>query len=333
MSAENNVKKPEQSESLQEFFEHYGIPLLAENLDDEYTPETLAEFSVNELRDNFIINLETAKNIFVQLERFRKPAENKKQQKGLTSVIQNLFTQNSNEKNQKPKSFLSSFENVTGIDFDPVDDLPMDPCSAANSATTEYFVRDYGHNFLTYKNFSNDRGWTPLMYACALNREGIVETILTRNPDICVQNEVKQTALMIAACFGHVSILDKLFQYSKQRSKYNSQKSTIAEISGLHLSDETGFTALHYAVYYAQDDAVRYLLNVQANPNTPDKNGMSPTLLACSDQNRSKCLDFLLAADGKMLSRNQNGQNGFDLKQIFYSKNDQKPKLQKYNHF
>uniref|UniRef100_A0A914R5L9 ANK_REP_REGION domain-containing protein n=1 Tax=Panagrolaimus davidi TaxID=227884 RepID=A0A914R5L9_9BILA len=169
------------------------------------------------------------------------------------------------------------------------------------------------------------------MYACALNRKKIVELILTRNPDICVQNEDKQTAVMIAACYGHVSILDKLFQYSKQRS--NLQKTTVAEIFGLHLSDENGCTASHFAVYYAQVNAVRYLLNVKANPNTPDKNGMSPTLFACADQNRSKCLDFLLAADGKMLSKNKTGQNGFDLKLIFYSKNDQESENKKYNHF
>uniref|UniRef100_A0AC34FAE5 Uncharacterized protein n=1 Tax=Panagrolaimus sp. ES5 TaxID=591445 RepID=A0AC34FAE5_9BILA len=227
---------------------------------------------------------------------------------------------------------MSAFENVTGINFKPTDDYPMDPCSAANGASTQFFQHDFGHNLTVYKDFKNHRQWTPLMYACALRREDIVSTILTKNPNICEQNDVKQTALMIAACFGHVSILDKLIQYAKQRVKFLPQnQKTFMDIAGLHMSDETGFTALHFAVYYAQEDAVRYLLNVRADPNIPDNDGMTPTLLACTDEYRRKCLKDLLNAKGKLQHRNQKGQTGFDLQQNLLKIEQTKP--QKYGHF
>uniref|UniRef100_A0A914Y4V4 Ankyrin repeat protein n=2 Tax=Panagrolaimus superbus TaxID=310955 RepID=A0A914Y4V4_9BILA len=325
---ENAEQQQSQSQTLQQFLEHYGIPLLAENLhDDDYTPESLAAFSVDELQDNFELSKETAKNVFIQLEGFRKPK--KHQQKGLVNLLQNLLTPTSNK--LKPKSFMSAFENVTGIEYTPTDDYPMDPCSAANGATSEFFAHDFGRNFLTYKDFKNHRQWTPLMYACALRREKIVSIFLTKNPDLCVQNDVKQTALMIASCFGHVSIIDKLIQYAKQRSKFSHQK-TFADIVGLQMTDESGFTALHFAVYYAQEDAVRYLLNVHANPNIPDLDGMTPTLLACTDEHRKKCLKDLINANGKLQHRNKNGQSGFDLQQNL-SKTEETKKSQKYGYF
>uniref|UniRef100_A0A914QF06 Ankyrin repeat protein n=1 Tax=Panagrolaimus davidi TaxID=227884 RepID=A0A914QF06_9BILA len=247
-------------------------------------------------------------------------------------ITQIFSTQNSSQKIQKPRNFINAFESVTGIDFKPADDFPMDPCSAANGGADFFFQHDFKQSFSKYKTFSNSRGWTPLMYASALCRVEIVKSLLTRNPNLCAQNDSKQTALMIAASFGHVSILEILINYSKEFSK-RIPNSKFENICGLNLSDENGFTALHYAVYYAHDEAVKCLLFANANPNIPDKEGITPTLLACSDQNRQKCLNFLIKNGGNMDIRNQKGQNGYDLHRAFYTNNENKPNSQKYNHF
>uniref|UniRef100_A0AC35GEB5 Ankyrin repeat protein n=1 Tax=Panagrolaimus sp. PS1159 TaxID=55785 RepID=A0AC35GEB5_9BILA len=329
MSGKN--EKPKHFQSLKEFFEYFDIPLLAENLDEDYTLETLALYSVNELQDNFNISSETAKSIFSKLEQFRK-SEAKKQHKGLVSMVTQIFTTPiSNQKIQKPKNFINAFESVTGIDFKPADDFPMDPCSTANGAADFFFQHDFQQNFSKYKTFSNSRGWTPLMYASALCRVEIVQSLLTKNPNLCAQNDSKQTALMIAASFGHASILEILINYSKEFSKRIREK--YENICGLNLSDENGFTALHFAVYYAHDEAVKCLLYEKANPNVPDKNGMTPTLLACSDQNRQKCLNILIKNGGNMDIRNQKGQNGYDLRNTCYAKAENKSNPQKFNRF
>uniref|UniRef100_A0A914QLX3 Uncharacterized protein n=1 Tax=Panagrolaimus davidi TaxID=227884 RepID=A0A914QLX3_9BILA len=132
--------KPEHFQSLKEFCEYYDIPLLAENLDEDYTPETLASYSVNELQANFNISSETAKSIFSKLEHFRKSEAKKQQQKGLASIITQIFsTPISNQKIQKSRNFINAFEAVTGIDFKPADDFPMDPCSSANGGADFFF--------------------------------------------------------------------------------------------------------------------------------------------------------------------------------------------------
>lgn len=147
------------------------------------------------------------------------------------------------------------------------------------------------------------------MYACALNCEEIAAFILSKNPNICVRNEEQQTALMIAASFGHDSVIEQLVEYANQ----SSEEKSVKEIIGLDLSDEGGFTALHYAVFYAHHSTVTYLLELGANPNAPDIEGMTPTLMACVDEIQEQSLQELKDAGGKLNHCNRDGQNGFEI--------------------
>uniref|UniRef100_A0A914YSL0 Ankyrin repeat protein n=1 Tax=Panagrolaimus superbus TaxID=310955 RepID=A0A914YSL0_9BILA len=118
---------------------------------------------------------------------------------------------------------------------------------------------------------------------------------------------------MIAASFGHVSIIKKLVKYSEENAETSDAKNIIAKKIGLHLADEGGFTALHYAVFYGHHPTIEYLLQLGSDPNVPDIEGMTPTLMACVDQFQEESLPALIKAGGSLYHCNHDGQNGFDI--------------------
>uniref|UniRef100_A0A914PL36 Ankyrin repeat protein n=1 Tax=Panagrolaimus davidi TaxID=227884 RepID=A0A914PL36_9BILA len=150
------------------------------------------------------------------------------------------------------------------------------------------------------------------MYACALNCKEIVAFLLSTNPtNLCAQNNEKQTALMIAASFGHNSIIQQLFEYSKE--KESEENKNFKEILGLNIVDENGFTALHYAVFYAHHSTITLLIEFGSDPNIPDLEGMTPTLMACIDEEQEKSLSQLIKAGGNLYHCNHDGQNGYEI--------------------
>ena len=154
------------------------------------------------------------------------------------------------------------------------------------------------------------------MYAAALCREVIVDTILRKNPDLCARNNSNETVLMIAASYGHVSIIDQLILNAQQRtnsSRTPKKNAIFREISGMDLVNNSGFTALHFAVYFNHQTAVEYLLKIGANPDIPDQDGMTPTLLACGEEVQHPCLRALIKAGGNLSLKNKAGKTGFDI--------------------
>ena len=152
------------------------------------------------------------------------------------------------------------------------------------------------------------------MYAAALCREEIFYTLLQKNPDLCARNNTNETVLMIAASFGHVPIIEQLKLNVQQRT--NSMETPNAMfriIIGMDLVDDFGFTALHFAVYYNHQTVVEHLLQMGANPNIPDQDGMTPTLLACVDEVQHPCLRALITAGGNLSLKNKAGKTVFDI--------------------
>uniref|UniRef100_A0AC34G372 Uncharacterized protein n=1 Tax=Panagrolaimus sp. ES5 TaxID=591445 RepID=A0AC34G372_9BILA len=60
-------------QSLRDFFKESEIEPFAENLDhDDFSPKSLALMSITELQENFMLDEETAKKIYQDLEQFRQ---------------------------------------------------------------------------------------------------------------------------------------------------------------------------------------------------------------------------------------------------------------------
>uniref|UniRef100_A0A914QYB5 Ankyrin repeat protein n=1 Tax=Panagrolaimus davidi TaxID=227884 RepID=A0A914QYB5_9BILA len=303
--------------NLREFFKETGIHPFAENLDyDEILPASSSSFSIDELQGNFQISEEIAIKIHQKFEPTPKVKiqQKKKPKKRLSTIIQKFVNPTPPIKAiPKPVSnpvFENEFENLSDIFYVDGDDWQMDPCSAANAGSCNYFQEN--HDSEKYEKYSNECGWTPLMYACALNCKEIVAFLLSKNPtNLCAQNNEKQTALMIAASFGHNSIIQQLFKCSKE--KESEENKNFKEILGLNIVDENGFTALHYAVFYAHHSTITLLLEFGSDPNTPDLEGMTPTLMACVDEEQEKSLSQLIKAGGNLYHCNHDGQNGYEI--------------------
>uniref|UniRef100_A0A7E4VA05 ANK_REP_REGION domain-containing protein n=1 Tax=Panagrellus redivivus TaxID=6233 RepID=A0A7E4VA05_PANRE len=78
---------------------------------------------------------------------------------------------------------------------------------------------------------------------------------------------------------------------------------------------EKKFTALHYAAYYAQYDALKELVRMGADPNMPDHDDNTPTLLCCVDPAQERCLKYLCQKGGDLKVINADGMDGFMLGQ------------------
>ena len=155
------------------------------------------------------------------------------------------------------------------------------------------------------------------MYAAALGREEILHTLLQMKPDLCARNSCEQTVLMIAASYGHVPIIRLLKDHAAHRAATTvtteDKFEVFRKIIGMDLVDASGFTALHFAAHYNHQNAVQYLLKYGANPNIPDNQGMTPTLLACEDEVQQMCLPDLIKAGGNLSLKNKDGKSGFDI--------------------
>ncbi|KAK0400043.1 hypothetical protein QR680_003321 [Steinernema hermaphroditum] len=147
--------------------------------------------------------------------------------------------------------------------------------------------------------------WTALMYAAYLGHDNVCEYILQVVPGCVNQKNAKgQTALMLAASCGNMSTVKSLVKKSD-----------------LTISDQSGCTALHYAVQCSQLNAAELLLEYGADPNFPDLKGMTPTLIACG-AGHELILGVLLQKDGDPFKVNNARENGLTLAADY-------PKIQK----
>lgn len=93
-------------------------------------------------------------------------------------------------------------------------------------------------------NFSNDAGWTPLIWAAAADQEEAVAFLITNGANVNAANDQGTTALHQAAYLGSAQLVKLLLAGGADKSA----------------KDENGLTALDYAKDEADgQDAVKLL--------------------------------------------------------------------------
>lgn len=167
-----------------------------------------------------------------------------------------------------------------------------------------------------WRCLTNKEGWSPLMYAVALGRIKVVDVLLKNEVSLKVRSKTGLTALMLAASFGHEKIIERLILHAQKNAQLfqmDSKATMIKELLTVDYTDNRGYSALHYAAYYNQVDALKLLLKEGADPNMRDSEGMTPALVACKDESQEACLRILVDNGGDLEIRNNEGKTGYDI--------------------
>lgn len=155
-----------------------------------------------------------------------------------------------------------------------------------NSLALHFAIENENHNIiekiLLYKpellNIPNVNGMTPLQFAVMKGYIGIVKTLLYHKADITHRTNDGETALSLAAAYGHVSVIRLLANYTAVNiNSQNNKKQTPLMKSVMHchsaafktllelgayteITDYQKNTVLHIAVKNNQKEAVKALI-------------------------------------------------------------------------
>jgi len=305
--------------TLSDLIEVLGITT-DDNIEYEEWPidQAAAKLTKDDLVSQFLFSKATATKIYHALSEIRRFKKLKKPEPRKRKFFSSLF---SFRNAPADSEFMSVFENLNDLQFSPVDEWQMDLCAAANSAasaTFEAIILREGKRNPEWKELRNEEGWTPLMYAVAIGRLRVIKLLLNHGASLKDTNNFGQSSLMLAASFGHESVIKLLAEHAREQAEvYNNSKAPIFadELLTLNYVDNRGYTALHYAAFYAQLDAMKVLLDLGANPNIPDNEGMTPTLITCIDDSQEACLQLLVEHGGNLDLMNNDGKSGIDLAQ------------------
>ena len=171
-----------------------------------------------------------------------------------------------------------------------------------------------GHNV----NGRRDEQWTALHWACAYGHTAVVEILLKHGADIAVEAE-DYTPLCLAIEGGHDDVLRLLVRHknSKGRTLLHEAASErggedYARIlleygADINAKDNTGRTALHWAV--GRDDLrlTATLVSNGADPNMMDDDGLTPLHYACSNLHTTSLARTLLYAGADVNALDHDG--------------------------
>ncbi len=158
-------------------------------------------------------------------------------------------------------------------------------------------------------------GNTPLHIAALQNQAGIVEFLLTQQPDIDPKNNSGETPLNIAAKRGYTELLRLLLGHRADVDATDNDGKTplmvavaasdrkVTEIllenhSSPNVANAIGDTPLALAVAKGSAEIVKLLLERQADANAKDKNGSTPLYAAVSSPRNGTEIASLLLANG-----------------------------------
>lgn len=147
-------------------------------------------------------------------------------------------------------------------------------------------------------------GFTPLLYASQRGALGLVSTLLKKgaNPNSCAEAVQGVTPLLLAADGGHEEVALTLLEHGADNTVATSdgfttlmygarnglKALTMALTEGpnaverivINASNNSGFTALHFAIVKRQLDVADILLRNGADPNAQDANERPPLMAA-----------------------------------------------------
>lgn len=131
-----------------------------------------------------------------------------------------------------------------------------------------------------------------LFNACITNRYNLanIKALLKSGVDVNKQSLCKRTLMHWTAENNNV-VLTSLF---------------ILSGANIEITNSTGQTPLHLAVYYCSHDGVKCLLAANANTEALDRYGSTPLHLAAMQGCRA-CVDLLIQAGARLDSKNYTG--------------------------
>ncbi|XP_046369283.2 ankyrin repeat and SAM domain-containing protein 3-like isoform X1 [Haliotis rufescens] len=114
----------------------------------------------------------------------------------------------------------------------------------------------------------NRGSWTPLMYACYIGHDNIVNLLIDSGCDVNVKNHKGQTPLMLAASCGNETVGRTLCRNGAELEEW----------------DKKGWTALFHATYAGHQNFVLFLLEHGANMSAVEpSSGKTPFLEAAAE--------------------------------------------------
>ncbi|VDK48467.1 unnamed protein product [Anisakis simplex] len=193
---------------------------------------------------------------------------------------------------------------------------PYDIYTAASIGDAEIIEAQLRSGFDA--NRMNRCGWNALMYAAYLGHESVCATLLNYGAQVDLVNAQGQSALMLASQCGNLAVVRCLLLlttniFHKLTSIAASLESSVRLLlrkgAQVDKQDNCGATALAHACSCSQSTTAEILLGAGANPNIPDANGMTPTLIACSTGHELTLL-AVLQYDGDVKMCNIKGEDG-----------------------
>ena len=113
----------------------------------------------------------------------------------------------------------------------------------------------------------------------------MIDLLIERGAKVNAQNEACKTALMLAAFYGKLHLVKILRQYD----------------ASYDLRDNSGMSAIHYAIDGGNCDTIEYMITDGANVNDVDTiNGWTPLLRAASLNAKADVARVLIKYDANM---------------------------------
>jgi ankyrin repeat protein len=128
-------------------------------------------------------------------------------------------------------------------------------------------------------NMNNAKGLTPLLVACERNFEKIVETLIARGADLTQTDHNGRSSLAIASFCGCMDVMDTLLKSEEAKTLLLNQK------------DSNGCTPLWLAARTGNLKMVKRLMQVGADRDIADNDGISPEVAAAKFK-KNDVVDF-----------------------------------------
>ena len=139
-------------------------------------------------------------------------------------------------------------------------------------------------------NIQNNDGVTALMFASGNGHHQVVELLLSKDPDINIQDNNGGTALIIASGDGHHQVVELL----------------LSKDPDINIQINNGGTALMAASCYGRHQVVELLLSKEPDINIQDNDGVTALMFA-SANGQHQVVELLLSKNPDMNIQSNNG--------------------------
>jgi len=157
--------------------------------------------------------------------------------------------------------------------------------------------------------------YTPLMCAACFGHVSVVNTLIKQSADVNYKRPepLSDTCLMRAAKFNRVGVVHVLLATTTELTTLTTVEAASTSCCRINECDYEHRTALHQAVQYNAEEAVRTLLRRGADVNLACKLGMTALMYACQAVNEGIVALLVQQPQLNPLLRNNAGKTALEL--------------------